>query len=121
MKAKNTSILQSSESRMSMTKELFIETIGELEKQKIHDRKCSDAFKVLLPHDYTSGYDNHWIQEQLIKVLKVATNDNIQQSWIEYFIWELDFGNLYREGCVKISGKDIKLQTAFDLWDLLNL
>ena len=106
---------------MSMTKELFIETIGELEKQKIHDRKCSDAFKVLLPHDYTSGYDNHFIQEQLIKLLKIATNDTHKDSWIEYFIWELDFGKLYKEGCVQILEKDIKLKTASDLWDLLNL
>lgn len=106
---------------MTMTKELFIETIGEIEKQKIHDRKCSNAFQVILPHDYTSGYDNHWIQEQLIKVLKTATNDNHKESWIEYFIWELDFGNLYEDGRVQVSGKDIKLETASDLWDLLNL
>jgi hypothetical protein len=121
MKATKSPISESLESQMSITKELFIETIGELEKQKIHDRKCSDAFQVILPHDYTSGYDNHWIQEQLIKVLKIATNDNTQHSWIEYFIWELDFGKKYEDGRVQMSGKDIKLQTASDLWDLLNL
>lgn len=105
----------------TISKELFIETIGELEKQKIHDRKCSNAFKVLLPHDYTSGYDNHLLQEQLIKLLKVLTNDNHKDSWIEYFIWELDFGRLYKDGCVTILDKKVSLKTASDLWDLLNL
>ena len=114
-------ISESTDSQMSITKELFIETIGEIEKQKIHDRKCSDAFKVLLPHDYTSGYDNLFLQEQLIKILKIATNDNHKDSWIEYFIWELDFGLLCEDGRVKVSGKDFKLETASDLWDLLNL
>lgn len=105
----------------TMTKELFIETIAEIEKQKIHDRKCSDAFQVILPHDYVSGYDNGYVREQLIKLLKIATNDNHKDSWIEYFIWELDFGRLYKEGCVKILDKNFTLKTASDLWDLLNL
>jgi hypothetical protein len=104
----------------TISKELFIESIGAIEKQKIHDRKCSDAFRVILPHDYVSGYDNSCVVEQLIKVLKIATNDNHKDSWIDYFIWELDFGNLYKEGCVTINDKNFTLKTASDLWDLLN-
>jgi hypothetical protein len=103
------------------TKELFCETVNEIEKQCNHDRKCSDAFKVILPNDYTSNYDNHWLQNQLIEILQIAMNDNHKDSWIEYFIWELDFGRKWKKGMVKIKGKDFKLQNAYDLWDLLNL
>lgn len=112
---------QLSETRTSITRELFIESIEQIQKQIIHDQKCNKAFQVILPNDFTSGYVNRWVQEQLIKVLKVATNDNHKDSWIEYFIYELDFGSRYKDGCVKISGKDFKLQTASDLWDLLHL
>ena len=113
--------MQSYDSQMSIGKKLFIQTIGEIEKQKIHDQKCSDAFQVILPHDYTSGYDNSYAMGQLIWLLKKATNDIHKDSWIEYFIWELDFGRLYKKGSIQISGKDFTLKTSSHLWDLLNL
>ena len=103
------------------SKELFIETINEIEKQHRHDSKCSEAFRVILPNDYISNYANHWLQNQLVKVLQIAMNDNYKHSWIEYYMWELDFGSKYYKGCVKIQGKDFELKTASDLWDLLNV
>lgn len=103
------------------TKDMFIKAIHEIEKQYNHDRKCSDAFKVLLPNDYTSNYDNHWLQNQLIEILQIAMNDNHKDSWIEYYLWELDFGRKWKKDSVKVKGKNFKLQNAYDLWDLLNL
>lgn len=103
------------------SKELFVETINEIEKQHRHDSKCSEAFKVILPNDYTSNYDNHWLQNQLVKVLQIAMNDNHKDSWIEYYMWELDFGHKWKKDNVKVKGKNFKLQNAYDLWDLLNL
>lgn len=103
------------------TKDMFIKAIHEIEKQYNHDRKCSDAFKVILPNDYTSNYDNHWLQNQLIEILQIAMNDNHKDSWIEYYMWELDFGRKWKKDSVKVKGKNFKLQNAYDLWDLLNL
>jgi hypothetical protein len=103
------------------TKELFIETINEIEKQHRHDSKCSEAFRVILPHDYVSNYANHYLLNQLVKILKIAMDDNHQDSWIEYFMWELDFGAKYSIGCVKIHNEDFELKTASDLWNLLNI
>ena len=102
------------------SKELFIETINEIEKQYKHDSKCSEAFRVILPNDYISNYANHWLQNQLVKILQIAMNDNHKHSWIEYYMWEIDFGLKYSKGCVKIQDKDFELKTASDLWDLLN-
>jgi len=102
-----------------LSKELFTETINEIEKQHRHDCKCSEAFKVILPNDYISNYDNHWLQNQLVKVLQIAMNDDHKHSWIEYYMWELDFGLGYYEGCVEVHGKDFELKNASDLWDLL--
>ena len=48
-------------------------------------------------------------------------NDNHRDSWIEYYIWDLDFGRKWKKDSVKVKGKNFKLKNAYDLWDLLNL
>ena len=106
--------------KIVFTKELFIETINEIEKQHNHDRKCSDAFKVLLPNDYTSVYANHWLQNQLLKILQIAMKDNNRDGWIEYWMLELDFGRKWEKNKIINKNKYITLKTAEDLWELLN-
>jgi hypothetical protein len=101
------------------TKDMFIKAIHEIEKQYNHDRKCSDAFKVLLPNDYTSNYDNHWLQNQLIEILQIAMNDNHKDSWIEYWIWEKNFGKDLKDGDVTVNGKQVNIKTAENLFDFL--
>jgi len=104
------------------TKDMFTEAINEIEKQYNHDRNCSEAFKVILPNDHTSGYDNHWLQNKLIEILQIAMNDNHKHSWIEYYIWELDFGKKYNKGCVTYKdGGNIDLSNSAALWDLLTI
>ena len=102
-----------------ISKELFIESIQEIEKQHKHDQSCSEAFRKILPNDHISGYDNSLLQNQLLKILKVLTSDDHKDSWIEYYIWELDFGEKYKDGCIKVGGKDFELKTTGDLWDLI--
>lgn len=102
-----------------MEKELFIETINQIQKQVVHDRKCSEAFDILLPNDYTTGYDNNILYNQIIKLLQVQMSDESEDSWIEYYIWELDFGK--RDGNVYIDGRNVQLKTPSDLWNLLTI
>ena len=105
---------------LTITKELFIETINQIEKQHKHDSKCSEAFSVILPNDYISCYNNEHLREQLLKLLKLAMNDE-QTEWIEYFIYELRFGKAYKEGMVKMEGENITLKTPSDLWEFLQM
>lgn len=103
-----------------MTKELFIETIEALRKQYEHDEKCSEAFRVILPNDHISNYDNHWLTNQLIKLLQIPFNDDHKDSWIEYYINEINFGKLYYEGCARYkNGSNIDLSDAGKLYDFL--
>ena len=104
----------------AFSKDLFIKTIDAIEKQYDHDRKCSEAFKVILPNDFISNYDNHLLQNQLIEILQIAMKDN-HLSWIEHYMWELDFGRSWEKGNVTVGGKDFPLQNVHDLWALLNL
>lgn len=105
-----------------MDEELFIESINAIQQQYEHDYKCSQAFKTILNNDYISGYNNDIIHLQLIKILEtlISKNYNREQSWIDYFIYDLDFGKQWSPGMIIINKKDFKLQTPKDLWDLLN-
>lgn len=107
--------------QINITKELFIESINQIELQHRHDQKCSEAFKMILPNDYLSCYDNHWLQNQLVSVLQIAMNDNHEHSWIEHYMWELDFGRKNKELQVIINESNFKLETPEHLWNLLNL
>jgi hypothetical protein len=100
-----------------MTKDLFVSSVTALRMQIDRDRKCSQAFNIILPHDNVSVYDNSYLIEAVIVLLKEAVNDT--DDWIDYFVWELDFGRDYKDGCVTADGKNIPLKTADDLWDIL--
>ena len=97
-----------------MTEDIFIETIEALEEQRRIDQKCHEAFTVILPNDYVSGYDNSILFKQLIKLID-------KDDWVDYFVWELDFGKNYEEGMIKIHGETFELRTAKDLFKLINL
>jgi len=103
------------------SKEYFVETMEEIKKQVRHDKNCHEAFKVILPDDYVTYYKNDFVVNQLLKIVKEAFNDNNSYSWIDYFIWDLDFGDKYKEGMVKVSSKNFQLKSISDLWDLLHL
>lgn len=102
-----------------MDKKLFIETITAIKEQLEHDRNCHDAFSIILPNDYVSGYDYSKVLNMLIKLLKIEFNDN--SEWIEYFIWDLEFGDKFEMGMVTENyGKDIIDLSSIDkLYDFL--
>lgn len=104
---------------MKITKELFLETMRALETQREIDNKCHEAFKVILPHDYVTGYDNGILESQIVKLLQVCTGDSEEESWIYFFMYELNFGKTFEDGDVKIKKKVYSLRTTEDLWNLL--
>ena len=103
-----------------MTQKLFIETIEALQNQYEHDKKCSEAFKILLPSDHVTYYDNHFITNQLVKMIQIPMGDFHEHSLVEYYIHDLQFGKKYIEGCLKDNGKNIDISDAGKLWDYLN-
>ncbi len=58
------------------------------------------------------------ILDTLIHTLELVFQD--EEAWIDYWIWEEDFGESYKDGDVTDKdGNIIPLKTAFDLYDLL--
>jgi hypothetical protein len=102
-----------------MEKKVFVETIKAIRKQIELDNKVStclgkvfpDVFAPLLP-------DNHFLQDALIKLLEIEMND-LTDSWIKYFLWELDFGKENYRLKVTQDGKEIKKGSAGELYELL--
>lgn len=80
---------------LRITRDSFIETINEIKNQRDHDDRCQKAYGVIFPNDYVPNYDNHWLHNQLVKLLKMSFNDDHRDSWIDYFLYDLDFGKDY--------------------------
>lgn len=104
------------------SKRFFKECIGNIKQQRKHDVECSLNIKKVFPDAFAANllYDNSAIIDQLIKVLQVAFNDNHEHSWIDYFIYELDFGK--KNKSLKVTGsngENIPLSNAGQLYDLL--
>lgn len=105
-----------------ISKEVFIETIDSIEKQYEHDNKCLEAASLIYEDAFEGNlfYRNSWLQNALITLLQIEFNDEKAQSWIDYYLWELDFGKknnvmqAYRE-----DGSEIKLTNASELYDCL--
>lgn len=105
---------------LTLTRDYFIKTMAQLEIQDRHDAKCIDAFNVILTEgSYVMGYNNGWVKNQLIDIIELAMNDIGKHTWIDYFIYDLDYGRNYKKGCVTDYGRNVPLKTSADLWDLL--
>ena len=104
-----------------INKELFIETINIIQSQYEIDRKNSEKLSEVFK-SFVDPYDNSLLTNQLLKIFNDIFNikPNEYGTDIEYFIWELDFGKKYTEGCYTINNENIPLATAEDLWNLLN-
>lgn len=53
----------------------------------------------------------------IVDLLEICFKD--KEKWIEYWVFELDFGDKYKEGMVEIDKTTIHLKTSKDLYDLL--
>lgn len=96
-----------------MTKESFVEAINAI---KDYHKKIDNIQTVLEENCEDSIFLPPSLEATLIKVLEDSFNDT---DFIEYFIYNLEFGSEWEPGCIEDSGKDIKMQTPEDLYDYL--
>lgn len=105
-----------------MTRELFVEAINALQSQYLYDIEVSQNLGKAFPDAFTANLlpNNNILSEMLIKILQIETNDlKGRDSWINYFCYELNFGEEnYR---LKVYDNDVivPLSNANDLYDLL--
>lgn len=109
-----------------MTKELFIEAIEAIRKQHLLDIEVSEHLSKAFPESFAAGLlpRNHFLGNALMRVLQEAMNDTMVCkygiSWIEYFCWELNFGEEnYRLKAYRCDKSVIPLSNAGELYDFL--
>lgn len=98
-----------------MEKEKFIKAVNALIKQRDIDTKCNEAFKVILPNDYVSNYNNDVLYQAIIDLID-------EKELVDYFIWELDCGRSeMAKDCITLSdGTKIGITTPEELWEVIN-
>ena len=103
---------------VSIKKEDFVKAMGSIKKQTEIDDKNSDAFSIILPEDFITRTENV-LYDEVIGIWEKLTNDT--SKWIEYFIYELNFGKENHR--LKVYEKDgvteIPLANINDLWTIL--
>ena len=56
--------------------------------------------------------------DDVVDLLEMIMND-LENHWISYFIYDLNFGEKYKKGDVTIDGDEYPLRNVKDLWELL--
>jgi len=104
-----------------MKKAQFVRSIIALQKQAEQDREFAQNLGKAFSNCFVANLlpDNQHLQKALLLLLKEAMNDLGEDSWIEYFCFELDFGKNSELGVSDKDGKNIPLSTAEELWDFL--
>jgi hypothetical protein len=102
-----------------ITKELFVKTLVAIDNQLKADREfaenLSKAFKFAFEPNLLP--DNHYLANALIELLQTIFNDNDADSWIEWWIFENDFGRNNLE--VRVKDVAVELKNNDDFYDFL--
>jgi hypothetical protein len=56
--------------------------------------------------------------DDVVDLLEMIMND-LENHWISYYIYDLNFGEKYKKGDVTIDGDEYPLRNVKDLWELL--
>jgi len=104
-----------------MKKETFTKAIEAIENQMKFDIKTGEILNEVFPDANPADLvpDNHFLLDALLKVLKVEMDDNYEESWIEWFCFETNFGKENRLQAYDENGQVFELKNAEDLYNFL--
>jgi len=103
-----------------MNKKLFIKTINAIKKQQNYDDKVAKLLSKAFPNSTSADFypEKNYLQKALVDILVSELED--KGEWIEYFIWELEFGKENKRlKAYGVDGEEIPLKNASDLYDFL--
>lgn len=99
-----------------ITKTDFCQVIEDL---KQNEEYLDDIRNVFKKHRRETQVYSTGLENTIINLLETLFKDE-EDNWIDYWIWELDFGEKYEEGTVTDEdGSIIPLKTAEELYDFL--
>lgn len=95
-----------------LTFEEFESAIEVIKSYTESDEKLSDALRV-------DGVLTYSCEATSCISLFLAKMLNDRGEWIDYWLWELNFGKNFVLGDVEVNGQEIDLSTARNLYDFL--
>lgn len=108
---------------MRFTKEEFVNAIDTLyemnKKAEIFSNITTEGEPTLLDEFISHYYDLISVVSDIEEVPYDDFENGIFFDDLNYFVWDLDFGNKYVPGMVTIDGQEISLRSASDCYDLL--
>lgn len=114
-----------------ITKETFIKIMDALQKSSEKAERIDEAINAAIEDRNTVNGDIcfeemfcDWeLQETVINALSKEMNDEKDpygDTWIDYFVYELDWGKNWTPGCATDKdGNEIKMRNAGELYDFL--
>lgn len=100
-----------------MNKDLFIDTINQIEELHRESEEVNSVLKKIDP-EFGGGYIHNKSITILENLVKALVND--QYDNIGYYMWEIDFGKGYKDGMITdADGNNIRLSNASELYDLI--
>jgi hypothetical protein len=106
---------------IEISKKMFTEGMGVIEYQMTHDSKYADALSKVFKC-YVDLYDSHMPVTFICDIFIAALEPNVKDrgdSIIDYFIYELEFGKKYKDGCYLVNKKPVDISTVEKLYDHL--
>ena len=103
-----------------LSKEKFIRAIDHIkEHDELESNLCS-ALEAMSPDSYCCAFVYSKYETLTIDLIKEALGLDEEVDWIEYFIYDLEFGAKFKVGCVvEADGKAVDLSTPAALYDYL--
>lgn len=97
-----------------ISKKNFIKYIDDLKQlDYIYEEINKSAKKLQMFEIYNVEYEN-----LILDILEDAFDDD-KNHWIGYYVYELNYGELWEVNMVTDGGVDVPLKNASDLYDLL--
>jgi len=102
-------------------KQTFVSMIDAIQKQREMENRVSKSLEEVLDGNFVPTFSGI-LETQIIKILEEAMCDvkaDDGQGWIEWWIYEKDFGKRKKINANYTNGKKIKLDTSADLYNFL--
>jgi len=97
-----------------INKENFIYYINKLKELRSAEDKLNSAGEIF---DFSISFGEH--EQLIISILEKVFQDD-ENYWLNYFIYEINFGSEWHEGCITTKdGVDVPMRDAGELYDVL--
>ena len=99
-----------------INKEEFVDILNKLKESQDRTDKICDGLEHLL-----DGRPIMTVDYPLIKIITDLLEGIFEdtEEWIQYWLWELDYGKAFKMGDVTMDGKDIDISGPDKLYEFL--